>query len=767
MVIALTVLMSVVTVGVTSVSAKNVSTVSVGATSGKTGDCTWKYDKKTYTLTISGKGKMENYCNEIGGIERYLMVPWEDYLDEIKSVVVEEGVTTIGNQSFYYCENLRNVKLADSIKTIGKYAFSHCSELTKITLGKNVTRIEDSAFFASLKLEEVKLSDKLQYIGTEAFCYCKSLKSISMPDTVTEMGWGAFDTCENLTSVKLSKNISEIQGQTFRYCPFKKIILPEKLKEIEAEAFFECDLTSITLPDTVKVIRSSAFEDCRSLKTVKLSNKLTKIGERAFYDCFELKSIVIPDSVTSIESQAFSGCSLTKLTMSKNIKEVGQSALSGSNIYDDKNWKDGVLYFDKILIVAKSSVKKCNVKKGTRVISSNAFETCKKLTSVSIPGSVVNIGTEAFSGCVKLNKITMKKGTKKIQERAFYNCKKLTSINIPDTVTTMEDEVFYNTGIKTIKLPENLKNFSGKLFYGSDISKIKDSSKNKYITVIDGNIYSKDKKTFIYYLASKDEDRFNIPSGVKFILDYSFYKNRNLYSVVLPKSVEKIDFYAFYEMSCLKKAYYRGSKADWKKINIITCLNDFGDDACGNESLLIAKRYYNYKCVEQKISAKDVTKYATKKYGKKTFKLKVKAKTGLTFESSNKKVAVVSKKGVVTLKKFGKAKITIKAKENKKYQSATKKITVSYEVRPADEKTVKIKKSKLSWKKVSNVSGYKVTLYTEYKGKKTKTTFKQTSTKYSIKNLKKGMTVTAKICTYREIGKKTYYSSPLKKVFKI
>ena len=166
----------------------------------------------------------------------------------------------------------------------------------------------------------------------------------------------------------------------------------------------------------------------------------------------------------------------------------------------------------------------------------------------------------------------------------------------------------------------------------------------------------------------------------------------------------------------------------------------------------------------QTISAKSFTKY----YGDKSFSLGAKAKTKLTYKSSNNSIATVSSTGKVTIKGIGKVTITVTAVGNSSYNSATKKITINVILRPVNKNTIKIKKINktslnVSWSKVANVNGYNIKVSTPIKGKSYNTELKQSKTYVKMNNAKKGQKVNFLIRTYKKIGKKYYYSSWMRK----
>ncbi len=163
------------------------------AANGKCGeDLTWTLDDGT--LTISGTGEMENYASES-------KVPWYSSRTSIKTVSIEEGVTSIGNYAFRACSSLSSITIPNNVTSIGVYAFRSCSNLSSITIPNNVTSIGALTFSGCSNLSSIKIPDSVTSIGMYAFSGCSSLSSITIPNSVTSIDAYTFQGCSNLSSV--------------------------------------------------------------------------------------------------------------------------------------------------------------------------------------------------------------------------------------------------------------------------------------------------------------------------------------------------------------------------------------------------------------------------------------------------------------------------------------------------------------------------------------------------------------------------------------
>ena len=307
------------------------------------------------TLTISGTDMPDYqgyYDYDLDGYYSY--APWTSQREEIKKIVIEDGVTSIGvgafascscltsitipnsvtsigDAAFMVCSGLTSITIPNSVTSIGWQAFVGCSNLTFITIPNSVTSIGDGAFNGCSGLTSITIPNSVTSIGSTAFLGCSGLTSITIPNSVTSIGNGAFNGCSGLISIIVeegnskydSRNncnaIIETESNTLiRGC--KNTVIPNSVTSIGPSAFSGCSsLTSITIPNSVTSIESSAFNSCSGLTSISIPISVTNIGYMAFYRCSSLSSVTISNSVTNIGDYAFSGCSgLTSITCEAN-----------------------------------------------------------------------------------------------------------------------------------------------------------------------------------------------------------------------------------------------------------------------------------------------------------------------------------------------------------------------------------------------------------------------------------------------------------------
>ncbi len=359
--------------------------VSVSAAEVASGTCgenlTWTLNDEG-TLTISGSGEMDDEdweatrCMADGhGWHDIQLPPWFDYRADIQTVVLPEGLTSIGQCAFRSCQTLTTINLPDSLRSIGteafafcprlslpelpgglasigSHAFSQCGRITSIAIPVGITEIPDylfqgcsnlktinlpegitaigaHAFDSCSKLTSIDLPDSLESIGVRAFYGCENLVSIDFPDNLKSIGEAAFNTCKKLSSVDLPDSVESIGDFAFMHCwALTSVDLPDNLKSISTQLFYSCgNLTSVDLPDHLESIGNLAFHECTRLTSIDLPGSVESIGAQAFYNCDALAYAVIPDGVTEIEGYTFYSCSaLTSVTIPDSVTYIGNNA---------------------------------------------------------------------------------------------------------------------------------------------------------------------------------------------------------------------------------------------------------------------------------------------------------------------------------------------------------------------------------------------------------------------------------------------------------
>lgn len=387
------------------------------------------FNSASGTLTFSGEGAMENYRT------MHFVAPWKEISNQIKKIVIENGVTSIGSNAFYQCSDMQatlDLSDAKALTSIGNNAFYGCKKLTgSLEIPDSVTEIGAEAFLDCNNLSgNFELPEGLQSVGNDAFYNCYNLTGgLKLPDTVTSIGTGAFYNCANLDGyLVLSSRLTKIPKIAFNNCVNLKVedklVIPSSVTVIEDAAFARCSsLTGdLEIPDTVTSIGNNAFYGCSSLNGyLTLPSQLTVIPSCAFWNCSQLKvqgGLKIPENVKSIGWGAFRGCAQLKgsLTLPKDIESIGRQAF-----YDCTGLTGTFKIPDTVTEIEQETFYHCGL-------------------DFIFPSNVTSIGLRAFDACVNF------KGD---EEGNFM---------IPETVQTVREDAFKRAGIKRLFLPQNLQN---------------------------------------------------------------------------------------------------------------------------------------------------------------------------------------------------------------------------------------------------------------------------------------------------------------------
>ncbi|MDD7193756.1 MAG: leucine-rich repeat protein [Clostridiaceae bacterium] len=519
----------------------------------------------------------ETTTNPYGPEDGYTIIfRWNLHFDEIKEVVIGEGVTSIGAYAFYNCKNLESVTIPKSVTGINRYAFSGCSSMTTVNfnaencsinsnafnncaiitlnIGANVnvlpdintletatfaegaTKVPDYAFSGCYNLKSVTIPNTATNIGREAFYNCSSLENITIPDNTTNIGEYAFYNCTNIESITVPEKVSFIGYNAFYGCSsLTAVNFNAENCECGYNAFYNCPvktlniganvnnlpriitLETVTFAEGATKIPDYAFSGCNNLKSVTLPNTVTNIGREAFYNCSSLESITIPKKVTYIGSEAFYYCSNLE-TVNFNAESCGQIGYSAFSYCPVKVLNIGANVNRLPDINTLETVTFAN---GATKIPDYAFSGCTNLKFVTIPDSVTSIGNGAFQNCSNLENIEIPDGVKIIGNRVFNYCSKLKIIKLPDRLEKIGDYAFFACKqLNSVDLPSTLISIGYSAFdncYG--------------ITEID------------------------LPNGIESIGDFAFYACTSLSSVTIPESVKSLGYASFgacYSLSSVK-----------------------------------------------------------------------------------------------------------------------------------------------------------------------------------------------------------------------
>ncbi|MBR0575076.1 Ig-like domain-containing protein [Proteiniclasticum sp. BAD-10] len=336
---------------ITIASAKSavVLAESIGLTTGICGDnLTWSLDANG-VLVISGSGSMFNYSNEVS--------PFYDLRDSVREVIIDNGVTSVGDQAFKECTSITSVFLPLSVITIGNGAFWKCTNLVNIEIPSGLTTIGFFAFRECKSLKDIQLSDSIVNFGTSIFYDCTNLKNVILPSNISAIPAYTFAFCSSLLSIDLPDGLLSIGKYAFISClSLSRVDLPESITTIDANAFDSCiSLTNILLPEGLVNLGESAFSSCRSITSINLPDSITRIRYATFNDCSSLVEIILPESILQIENQAFSNClNLRSINIPSKVSSLGYM------VFSDCRSLKSISLSDRITTIDSSSFNGCD-----------------------------------------------------------------------------------------------------------------------------------------------------------------------------------------------------------------------------------------------------------------------------------------------------------------------------------------------------------------------------------------------------------------------
>lgn len=524
---------------------------------------TWWFDSESATLHIEGEGDMWDFAKDKDNyiVER----PWGKISERIKNVSLPNGLTSIGVDAFYGCEDIVGIVIPYGVTSIGDGAFYSCSDIVTISVPDTVTSIGQSVFAGCDSLAEIRfegtgkqwdgfgikpsdidgvkiitsdtpepepeqeskpepvIKEELFEEPNDVRTRFVSLVSNPMPEDAEENACGEslrwFVDGEAMNILYISGEgdmwdfVSEDEdgGYSAADSPWayyadriESVVLDNRITGIGANAFRSfISLTAAELPDNLETIRDSAFFNCSSLKSISIPKGVEKIADGAFVYCYSLERIDVEDGNRSYVSD------------------------------------DGVLFTREMSALACYPAGKRDavyaVPDGLRDISPWAFGGCGEIRSILISESVNVIGAYAFISCGAVTDISLPDELEIFGESAFAYCESLDSINIPNGITAIPNEAFRGCkSLETVFFPENLRSI-GEYAFADCVS-----------------------------LANS-----RLPEGIHIIKKAAFSGCEALVSVEIPKGIASIGKSAFGGCRALESVIFDGTEEQWSALKVI------------------------------------------------------------------------------------------------------------------------------------------------------------------------------------------------------
>lgn len=476
-----------------------------------------------YTLTGNGSAQITGYT----GKKEKLEIP--DTLDG-------HPVTAIVERAFFHA-GITGVTVPEGVRSVGSGAFEHC-----------------------YSLKTVRLPEGLEFLGSDVFHSCTHLTTVNFPDSLKFVGDSIFSDCREIASITLSPDhplLELADGVLFNrqakrllwYDPAKKdetYAIPEGTLSIGSQAFFGATPTAITVPDSVEEIARYAFSSCLNLKKINIPAKVTELNA------------VFPGRGTLVDIQ---------------VSPDNPVFYIQDGVLFDREKKALVIY------PGGREDERYEIPDGTLAIASEAFMRAK-LSEIVIPGSVKVIGSNTFLFCDRLTSITIPEGVEEIKGLAFQSCAGLKEIRLPRSLVKV--------GENPIRQCVNLR-------------KIIVSEGHPALAVMDDALVSLEDMRLIWYPPAADRKKYTVPQGIRIIDCYAFAFNDQLTEITLPEGVEELRENVFDYCSNLKRvvlpkslkeinrtAFHSGkSRKDMTPITYAVVKGSYAENFCKSYNLKI------------------------------------------------------------------------------------------------------------------------------------------------------------------------------------
>lgn len=672
----------------------------VGADAGEnTGAINWSISGTT--LTITGSGVIPDYTMYLYTVPGE-KAPWASQWRSIKTIVIESGITEIGNYAFESCYFVTSVTLPATVTRIGNNAFANCDRLSSINLPTGLKEIGDNAFNWCSELPDIRLNDNLERLGSSAFGNCQNITSAYFGEKLSAIGSSPFKGCELIREFTLSSRnrhftiksdaLYDLEGVMLAYPSGKSIgtnfYIPSGTKAIADEVFYNMTIKNLYLPSSLISIGDHAFYYA-GVESVDFSscNQLEEIGANAFM-FHHLSSVSIPESVTRIGDTAFEGDpqsppKMSSLFIPKNVKSIGCEAFGWLPSLSAITVDSANPYYKSVNGVLYS-------KDGTLLHTYPSGKTAKTFT---VPNTVVTINDYGFEMNDYLEKVTLPDSLRDIRWRAFEFCDKITTMEIPDSVVNLEIGCLNMEGLETVRfgtgcrvlyddfigggvfasneklrnvyfrgdVPQNFEKIFGEYAYSLDNQKITIFYPKNVSSWNNGNVYTGNSSVSFYPWDGVNYVRYSLKNASIKLSKSNFTYDGTAHK---PEATVTLSGETLVEGRDYSLSYSANTNAGSAKVTV-TGIGNYKDTAQTSFTINKAKQSLTVTMDKASVRVGDFTE------------IHASGKGSIRYSINDASIATVYNTGVVWGEKKGTARITVTANGTDNYEKAEKTVSLT------------------------------------------------------------------------------------------
>lgn len=510
----------------------------------------WRIDQKSNTLFIRGNQAMDDYKDK--------RPPWEPYKSAIHSIVLLEGVRSIGSDAFTEYDELQSVDIPTSVELMDSNPFIRCPKLSTFHISpqnSNFTTMPNALLSKNgstllLFNEFTKIPSGITTFAGKLFYSRRELVSIAIPETLIQIGVSAFENCSNLLFVNILSQGCVILEKAFCNCSQLRTINLDSVAYIGENAFKNTPIATaspqLSNPEAFIRIGESYLNGEFVPRNVRFAMKL-------FVQAFDISNcfVGIPQILLNLSEDTIWNCeermmwSLNKEMKALFIKAGEERVQIAKDLVCDDYSCMGT---HSLVPWAKESSNQFHyavIFHGLPSIGSAWFRNCSQLAFVVVPYGITSIGSDAFASCCQLKNINIPNTVNSICKSAFEWCSQLESINIPDSVTSIGEKAFYGCiALNALNISNSITCISEFVF--CNCNSLKSVEIPSKVTTILKNAFSNCRA-----LVSV-----NIPSSVTTIEAEAFANCYNLEQVNMPENIPNVNDCAFIGCNLLSPIFF-------------------------------------------------------------------------------------------------------------------------------------------------------------------------------------------------------------------